>query len=474
MLLKPSKFAIFLTIFGLAVSTIVLADDVDDLIRLLHSDQDEVRYNAARKLRRLGDRALPAIDSLIALLSDTGVPQMFKVQYFGPRVQDAASAALVKIGTPSVSRLVDSLGSPDSETRQWAALTLGQLGPRARSSFTALLQCLKQTQGAEISDDAGELRNFMFQQCLISAVGKIGAEPERVVPILASLSKSSADPLNRAQALKSLYDADPDGTSAIPILMEELASDDGEVLSAAVQTLGKYGPRAYPAVKKLIGLVSTQKIRSDVHFDVGLTAPVRRDVVQALGEIGPGASAAIPVLVSTMHDDDDQTTRLWAAAAIVQISEENAISKAALQMLKDAKAYDALGAAGNEAALSYLIEVLRADASSVPESTHEEVIQAIGEFGPGAASAVPDLLKILDNTTGESYEAYACKYDAIVTLGMIGPSASSALTSLRRIMDKPSDDFLEWQLSDRAEEAIDKIQVTAGTSSVMQKGDQVP
>jgi HEAT repeat protein len=175
-----------------------------------------------------------------------------------------------------------------------------------------------------------------------------------------------------------------------------------------------------------------------------------------------------------MHDDDDQTTRLWAAAAIVQISEENAISKAALQMLKDAKAYDALGAAGNEAALSYLIEVLRADASSVPESTHEEVIQAIGEFGPGAASAVPDLLKILDNTTGESYEAYACKYDAIVTLGMIGPSASSALTSLRRIMDKPSDDFLEWQLSDRAEEAIDKIQVTAGTSSVMQKGDQVP
>jgi HEAT repeat protein len=88
---------------------------VDLLIGALDR-RDGVARSAARELGRLGDER--AIPPLIALLANAEVSQ-------------AASEALVKLGSKAVSALSTALRSDDVAVRRLATLTLGEIGDKS-------------------------------------------------------------------------------------------------------------------------------------------------------------------------------------------------------------------------------------------------------------------------------------------------------------------------------------------------------
>jgi HEAT repeat protein len=393
----------------------------------LNSENPKVRYNAVRALAKLGPKAQPAIASLIAALKDYGAPVDDDLQYLGPRVRDAASDALAQIGQPTVLALLKALGHKDEAIRDGAARTLGKLGPLAQESFPALKAAISESQD-------------WVRSSVIRAIGRVGQHPKVVVPLLSQVFRDEKEYVARMAALEALHDADPDGTFAIPVLVEGLKDPDGAILGAAARTLGQFGRNAKTAVPALTEALRSKQQRWGMHFHVGFRAPVRIDVARALGEIGPNALPAVLSLNRMMNEDEDQTARVWAAAAVARITPKDARSESALRILVgtlrngngqlQAEAADALGATRCEAAIAAL-----ADALSTPESIgfggrRAHCAEVLGRIGPEAKSAVPALRKALQEQDVEM--GFINRQQAAVALGKIGNAAKAAIPDLKR------------------------------------------
>ncbi len=68
----------------------------------------------------------------------------------------------------------------------------------------------------------------------------------------------------------------------------------------------------------------------------------------------------------------------------------------------------------------------------------------LGQFGPGAATAVPALTDALDD------EEYFTRVQAVRALGKIGPAAEAAIPALRAIQD-------DERIGRSAKQALEKI-----------------
>jgi HEAT repeat protein len=130
---------------------------------------------------------------------------------------------------------------------------------------------------------------------------------------------------------------------------------------------------------------------------------VRATAATALGQIGPDARAAVPVLNDLLKDTDSSVVK---AAA------------------------DSLGRIGPDArgAVPALIEAMQDRDVEV----RRQVVVALGRIGPGAVAAVPALTDALQNKSRPERWRYA------QALGDIGPEAKSALPVLRDVAQPKS------------------------------------
>jgi HEAT repeat protein len=353
----------------------------------------------------------------------------------------------VRIGQPAVPALIEALSHKDVATRKVAARTLGELGPLAQDSFAPLAKAL---------NDPEE----WIRWNVVRAIGRVGAEPKSVVPLLERIFRSGKEEkFIRAAALEGLHNADPNGTLVIPTLVEALKDADGEIVAAAAQALGKFGSKARPAVVDLKDALSTNKQRWTAYYDFGFTVPVRIDVIRALAEIGPDAELAVPSLTGIMNDDTDSTAQIWAAAALVRISPKKPVAEEGLALiirnLHDEKsncqtqAAEALGTIGSDAAITALVEVLQAQDSSKWGTLRESAAEALGAIGPSAKAAVPALRTAL---LEQRWEHFGLRREAALALGRIGAASKVVIPDLVSLSN--SDDET---LRDLAAEAIEKI-----------------
>lgn len=136
------------------------------------------------------------------------------------------------------------------------------------------------------------------------------------------------------------------------------------IVLKAIRALGYYGSDAHPAVPHLLKLDPNAQA-------FPCSSVVQHAVVNALGEIGPGASNAIPMLITRLQCSDEGTK--WQALAVVQ-----RIGPAAAP------------------ALNQIIPLL----SDKNERIRGKAAEAVAAIGPDTAWAKPALEALRDDKWG--------------------------------------------------------------------------
>jgi WD40 repeat protein len=182
------------------------------------------------------------------------------------------------------------------------------------------------------------------------------------------------------------------GRPAVPALLVALKTTQGDQQKEVVTALGEIGPPASEAVETLIDL------------DANGTTRNRSEILNALASIGPSDGRVIDFLISVLLTSTDP---LGASFALERTSASDAVPR--------------------------LRKVLREQPSS-PSTKY--AVMALGSFGAGAGEAVPDLMTILASSS--SHNLGDVGNDVVEALGKIGPSAREASSLLLTRLERSS------------------------------------
>lgn len=318
-------------------------------------------------------------------------------------------------------------------------------------------------------DEAVRASLIIGLNCLWRRAAPIQSEPFSTADrtgLMAALMKPDQPPLVRLVAALSL--AELSGNSpcpeAIPVLRETIAPSlvplgelpwcEGEALRMVKDRLHRQ-----PALRLQLFLELLRhpdaKVKKDAIFAVEelcreqrsarcQAAPVfgrlladrdtevRRCAATALAQIGSAARLVVEALVAAL-DDKSPDVRSSAGVALSKIHDERAV-RYLVEFLSDSKtqhsAIDSLKRLGPTAlpAVPALRKLLR---SAKNGQLQLRVALVLGEIGPEARSALPDLIAALHNPGAAGGVAYA--------LGQWGPDAWEAVSDLMFILDAADD-----------------------------------
>jgi HEAT repeat protein len=203
-----------------------------------------------------------------------------------------ALGALGMLGDAATEVLDDALTRPEARGR--AALLITYLGPKAKATVPAL--------GAALVDkDADVRRELLF------ALAAMGPDAAPAAPaIIKSLDDSNAS--NQAVAAYALGKIGPAAKAGLPRLQEELTSADPLVRVASAFALVHVAPNNEPLARSAVPVL-VQGLASPV-------AAARRGAAEALGEVGKSARAAAEKALKSATTDSDETVRKAALEAL--------------------------------------------------------------------------------------------------------------------------------------------------------------
>lgn len=432
------------------------------LIEMLSDEDDEIRFQAALALASMdGDQARAATPALVKLmLSDT----QEHVLLLAARTVERCA------GDEVVPALVGALReNPSHRRRAWAAVLLGEFGPKAKAAIPALVTAIEDPHVAVRVAAARSL--WLVDSHASPASLLVLAEARKCdynigQPVWALLRPRAQE--FYPDLLSALKVANPDRRSCAAIAIENLLSDEPmSIAPRLVTTLGQSesdldrmpalraiddpnkAPRGQPAPEVIAALLEAL---NDPIADVRVCAAA------ALGYCGTAGRAAIPKMLDAIRSADP-AIQVGAALALRRLRPGEETIPTLLEYLKDPSleirkaalvVLETSSPAGRVAipelvsilrtgdpALRFRTEqalmTLRPDKEAVPGlvacctepalEVRRSAIRVLSACGADALPALPLLVKALD----ESGEIAS---EAARTLGAIGPQAREAVPAL--------------------------------------------
>ncbi len=274
------------------------ADAVPALTRSLKVNDAEVRAMAAHALAEIGPAAAKAATALTLVLDDPS-----------KEVKKQARAALARIGAQAIPALRGALKSSNPSIRQQAADLLALRGTEAKEALADLVSLLAD-------------KNSAVRRSAALAVGAMGqAAQQASEPLKAVLT--GPDPKVRAAAAWALGEVSSSAGLAVNTLVALFRDPVAEVRFQAAMSVVKLGPAS---VNVLVDAIPKQNLANE-------NLATRLYALLAVGEIGPEARDAVPILVEQLRDSLPMI-RSGAATALGKIGPEAA--RKAIEPLKDA------------------------------------------------------------------------------------------------------------------------------------------
>jgi HEAT repeat protein len=362
----------------------------------LSHDEVDFRCLAAEKLGDLGFSSRSAVPALITALRDSD-----------EHVRNRAASALGDIGPEAAAAVPAFLASLRNDVEEWhvkstASEALGKINVQPKEVVPALILALR--------DPDSHVR-FMT----VEALGQYGVQAAAAALPLREAVLHDGNSSVRWHGTGPLAKVDPEGTIAIPTLMQALKNDDDSLRTFAARAIGKFGEKAQDAAPLLHANLRDKHIRS------------RIAAAEALWRVSGNVKDTVPVLIRAIEQEPKPLVdQLWAANALATI-----------------------GPAAKDAvpALRGLLKKLHWPHAPA---------HALGNIGPDAEAAVPDLLEMLESKNGQDRAHAAAAlwqinrhplglptllaelrdpvdgsaYGAIVAAGEIGPPAKDAVPDL--------------------------------------------
>ncbi len=406
----PETSLVSEAITGLFHQGAASASAVPALLEILQNKTAANRRNAIRTLGSIGKQAQSAIPALVDILSSNE-----------DELHLDAAAALGNIGEQAdsvIPALRPKLNSSDRFLPVEAALAILKFKNEAHKELPLILPVIQTN---------------MEDRRLWVAVPRLG---KSAVPELARILRS--DTLkNRILAGSLLLEFGPDCEPVLPELISYLQDDSPEIRRIAIMVIGRIGPAANEAVDHLIVRLS-DKNPSVVSYAInslgeigGASAPAvphlmlhfegtartREQVLNTLGQIGAPADEAVPKLISIFLQPEI-TGRRGALDALIRMGPKAAAAITPLLTYTSdeevrADAARALSMMDSEFAVVALPELIQAS-SDTSLMVRLNAIQALGNLGAKADSAIPRLLSYLQNEPDYIVRA------ATIALGQIG------------------------------------------------------
>ncbi len=180
--------------------------------------------------------------------------------------------------TQDLAELKQALSSYEWKDREQAAISIGQLGVKAKGMIPALINCL--------SDE-----EWFVRKAAANALIDMGSEAKPAVPALISALNDEEWQV-RKPAAYALEAIGPASVPAVTDLIHALNDEEWHVRKPAALALGAVGPAAMQAVPNLILSLNDEEWH------------VRKAAVMALGAIG--SKQAIPALKLRINDPEEQ------------------------------------------------------------------------------------------------------------------------------------------------------------------------
>jgi HEAT repeat protein len=321
--------------------------------------------------------------------------------------------AVAETGADAVPFLLDALDRPES--RYWACLALGQVGPDAAQAVPKLLEiaedkdvaeqrmealmalgAIKPSDAKTIAAIARHLEDPFggARFAAAYALGNIGPAAKSAGAALTKQTRNARDEflkVTSAWALAKIYAGEERIlNTSLPILVDGAKSRDPIVRSASARGLGDLKANPMTSLPALIGLLGDEK------------KAVVGQAIEGVAAFGPDA---VPLAGKALANN---RLRLGAVLALKR-----------------------LGPAAKDA----VPELVQAMSKEPQVDTRREIFFALAAIGP-SEEAVPELIKSL------SHENVKVRNGATYALGKIGPPAKSALPTLKRNMMSTDDEYL--------------------------------
>lgn len=264
---------------------------VKRLLASVTAESPEVRRAAVECLSEIddaldGDQRKAMATTLAALVGDPA-----------REVSLAAGAGLIRLGPDAVPALQGMLSQ--AGVRLAGMEILAELGPAALPALDAMVAGLGDADAIYRAESA-------------MAIAALGPEAKAAVSALAKIVGDDSMPAEvRYSATYALGRIGPVAADADPMLRKLTDSDDEVMATVAVWAALKIKPED----SSLFGM-AIPKLRHTLKDERELA---RLEAAVALGEIGPQASSAIPLLDLLAEEDPSPTVREAAAAAAKRI-----------------------------------------------------------------------------------------------------------------------------------------------------------
>jgi HEAT repeat protein len=393
------------------------AATVEACLSALH-DVAAVRREAAAVLVRMGPLDKPTHDQLRRMLSepdigtrlsaaailvlenedaDTAVVQalvegLTAAPDAADREQAASTLGTSKAGfSPAVAALIRTVENDSSHVVRSAAIkALGEIGPPAKAGIGTLIKLVEQTEYRNDRVDAAR------------ALGLIARDEEPLKVLLAALATPGFHEL-RAETARALGNIGCRRRDVGTALTKAMDDSDTRVRCQAAVSLWKLNPENQQPVERLI-----EQLRVVVKADGTDTLPASEiparqgptdatSVIVAIGNIGPRAADAVPLLIQLVDRDNFVAIETLKSIGPVAKAAVPAIQKMLASKYPSTRcqAASALWSIGRDTrmVMPVLVEALN-DANEWTRRTAAETLQQIG---PPAAPAVPALRALLND-----------------------------------------------------------------------------
>ncbi len=231
------------------------------------------------------------------------------------------------------------------------------------------------------------------------------------------LSSQTASERSQAEENLAKLANSPDSEEIVAALLKSLATAHGDSRYEIVRLFADFVPKGRTAIPTLIDLVKHDKDNL-----------VRAEAARSLGYLAEPTSEAVPALADSIVDKDPRVRRS-AVRALVRIHPGPKIGLPLyVKVLQSADPGTVAEVISTAAELGEKVVPGATAALKEPKARYWGLL-LLGEVGPAAKSAVPDIVPLLSD------EGPVIRRQAAMTLGEIGPAAKNAVPALIKSLD---------------------------------------